>query len=905
MATNENNGYTDFDKVMLSNTPLQSSNSNLIIEKIIDNNITPDGIQPKQMILDFFFSNSQDNSNNKNVNDYITESDLQDILSTMDINHINSKIAYSSNKTDYLKSRPLPYVSQNDFSKYYNTIFDVNDLINLEQQIEILSSNSDLKQTIGPFCSLDHLIELSFKNDPQKYNEMLEKRECMINQIYKWRKVKGDGNCFYRAIIFAFIENIILNKNNQLMINLIMDIKTCYENKLILSKLNIKRDYTIKYSLMMKILMIIYNKMIKNNIGKSYELFVKCILACPHFDYGIILYLRYLLYRYTIENETKLYTENFPVLIGNLLPSEYETEDGKFLFQNYYENYLLKMFKDAEKIVIYLIPFVLCSKLNVVLFDVNQDSLKEFNYYGKDNFESNYSINLVNVRVHYEIIYTQHSYELFQKYYERYQLSPKYTNIVLSIKKENNKNEENVIHSERIVNNDYNINNTNTCNLLGLDLDDLSDQNQAKTTRPNISKLQFIDNKMYHDDVQQFHQKENQQSNTISKEKYNRIKNSMSEFLNNSINIHDNLPDYSKINNLSQENNDTNTQNLQKETICSNYPNINREESSIFELFNDSNAKQVNISKSNCNSNSNNNSYNKAKTITTTTKTLNSNRSNDNYYQTIENNQFNKCSNCNAHYLNQNQFSLCNQCLISEIKSNLLSLFYLFLGHSKNKAFLSKSSFESITLFKSMFANPRVAIKRIGANLEDLMALINKDKQDKITVAQLVKELKSTICLHCEKETKASKCYLPCGCVFCSTKCQLEYFLTFQLILNTPDSKELICLCSHKYSPKEILEVISSIGCHSESFAQHLFDFYKQKIMLICLFCHQYRVNLIQIECENLPFNIKTYVGVKSITHSICQQCYQEAKRKEIQNLHCSICQITHAIKKKDNCIVF
>ena len=24
-----------------------------------------------------------------------------------------------------------------------------------------------------------------------------------------WRKVKGDGNCFYRAFLFAFFENII------------------------------------------------------------------------------------------------------------------------------------------------------------------------------------------------------------------------------------------------------------------------------------------------------------------------------------------------------------------------------------------------------------------------------------------------------------------------------------------------------------------------------------------------------------------------------------------------------------------------------------------------------------------------------------------------------------------------
>ena len=27
-----------------------------------------------------------------------------------------------------------------------------------------------------------------------------------------WRKIKGDGNCFFRVIIFSFLEKIILNK---------------------------------------------------------------------------------------------------------------------------------------------------------------------------------------------------------------------------------------------------------------------------------------------------------------------------------------------------------------------------------------------------------------------------------------------------------------------------------------------------------------------------------------------------------------------------------------------------------------------------------------------------------------------------------------------------------------------
>jgi hypothetical protein len=42
----------------------------------------------------------------------------------------------------------------------------------------------------------------------------------------------------------------------------------------------------------------------------------------------MIFYFRYLLYEYIKENGYKLYTKEFSVKIGNLLPSEYETESG-------------------------------------------------------------------------------------------------------------------------------------------------------------------------------------------------------------------------------------------------------------------------------------------------------------------------------------------------------------------------------------------------------------------------------------------------------------------------------------------------------------------------------------------------------------------------------------------------
>jgi len=45
----------------------------------------------------------------------------------------------------------------------------------------------------------------------------------------------------------------------------------------------------------------------------------------------MVLYYRYSLYEYIIQNKDKLYTTEFSVKIGNLLPAEYETESGGIL----------------------------------------------------------------------------------------------------------------------------------------------------------------------------------------------------------------------------------------------------------------------------------------------------------------------------------------------------------------------------------------------------------------------------------------------------------------------------------------------------------------------------------------------------------------------------------------------
>lgn len=51
----------------------------------------------------------------------------------------------------------------------------------------------------------------------------------------------------------------------------------------------------------------------------------------------MVYYFRFILYEYILLNNEKMMHKEFPVCLGNLLPYEYETDDGsKILIFNYY-----------------------------------------------------------------------------------------------------------------------------------------------------------------------------------------------------------------------------------------------------------------------------------------------------------------------------------------------------------------------------------------------------------------------------------------------------------------------------------------------------------------------------------------------------------------------------------------
>ena len=364
----------------------------------------------------------KENKSTLNLNNFkssllISNEDMNEILNNLKNNGFIKQNNNQSNENSYLQSSKINIENIDTYIKQFSSN-DITQFANKILELDYNSNESNQFMAVHPLVNIYIMIEQSFKNDKTQIKQMKEKYNLLKDYIY-YRKIKGDGNCFYRAIIFKYLEIIILNNEIDLLKNMILDVERCFKNEKIKQNLNIGTLDVINPILVKKVLISIYFFLIQNNIQNAYKLFNKAINMSKKFDMGLILYFRYTLYKYIEENQNKLYTESFPIQIGNLLPGEYETEDGKFLFNKFYDNYLLKLFNDAEKIVIYLTPFIFPIKLNVILYEENNNNFIQ-EYCSDENINTKNIITVNYSREHFELIYSKNEYEIFKNYLSEY-----------------------------------------------------------------------------------------------------------------------------------------------------------------------------------------------------------------------------------------------------------------------------------------------------------------------------------------------------------------------------------------------------------------------------------------------------------------------------------------------------
>ena len=326
----------------------------------------------------------------------------------------------TSETENHLILRKMPEIPEKKYKEIKNKLLDKNTFNNLYDQLQKVNiefKDPECHISIGGISPLSYLIKKNYKFDKQKEKEMKDKFKILEPYVYNFRTIFGDGNCFYRAVMFRYLEILVLGKKIDILKKVVIDVMESFKSEeLQKRKIIINKD--IEPELTFKLLFLIIDLLEKDNIMEAYKILFKCFSTCRKFDYAIILYFRYILYDYIRKNENKIYLESFPISIGNLLPSQYETDNGDFLFKEFYENYLLKFYTDAEKIIVYLAPFVLGIEINVVVYDIESDIFQKFIFEGKSEIKTDEIISLINKRNHYEIIYNKNDEEKNKKFFE-------------------------------------------------------------------------------------------------------------------------------------------------------------------------------------------------------------------------------------------------------------------------------------------------------------------------------------------------------------------------------------------------------------------------------------------------------------------------------------------------------
>ena len=382
--------------------------------------------------VDLLKSPIKKSSNAMTSSDFSLEKELAQTKLNININEINDENKYLKKRHwDSLDDNKILFLEQK--AEEIFKVLDKKRVDNLKQQINKCNLDNFYKnfrpkcndKAIGSISSLDFLVETTFNCSPNHYDIMIEDREKLKSYIYKFRSVLGDGDCFYRGFIFSFLENIILTNNIMLMKELLILFheKINPKNDLIKDKDYLLILHQMNIEIVTSILYILINQM-ESDIEKAYKSLLKVFLYCPDFDFGIIYFTRYLIYEFITANEDKIYSREFQLEVGCLLPEDYIIDKGDkndYLFEDYFSLQLMQTKTFAEKIVLYIAPFVFNTNMNILIYDFGingaSSSIQEKLFLSDNDTSSQIQINLIFRKSHYDIYYKINYYEEFKSYF--------------------------------------------------------------------------------------------------------------------------------------------------------------------------------------------------------------------------------------------------------------------------------------------------------------------------------------------------------------------------------------------------------------------------------------------------------------------------------------------------------
>ena len=188
-------------------------------------------------------------------------------------------------------------------------------------------------------------------------------------EIYYWRRIKGDGNCYYRSILITYIELLIMNSIKEQN----PEIFFCFIKEILFTKFPYKiNEYKVK---LIFVLLLIYEEIKKKN-SLAYDILYRTIHKSKFIEKILIYWFKLKLSQFLKQN-INLEIDGFKLL--QVIPDINNDDDNNIEIDNkelneYIDNKILKMDEYVEGYPIYITPFVLKCKINIYTINKSVDN---------------------------------------------------------------------------------------------------------------------------------------------------------------------------------------------------------------------------------------------------------------------------------------------------------------------------------------------------------------------------------------------------------------------------------------------------------------------------------------------------------------------------------------------------
>ena len=189
-------------------------------------------------------------------------------------------------------------------------------------------------------------------------------------EIYYWRRIKGDGNCYYRSILITYIELLIMNSIKEQN----PEIFFCFIKEILFTKFPYKiNEYKVK---LIFVLLLIYEEIKKKN-SLAYDILYRAIHKSKFIEKILIYWFKLKLSQFLKQN-INLEIDGFKLL--QVIPDINNNDDDNNIeidnkeLNEYIDNKILKMDEYVEGYPIYITPFVLKCKINIYTINKSVDN---------------------------------------------------------------------------------------------------------------------------------------------------------------------------------------------------------------------------------------------------------------------------------------------------------------------------------------------------------------------------------------------------------------------------------------------------------------------------------------------------------------------------------------------------